>query len=169
LLALRTTFQPGQRTRADEAETRLKPASADRAILTRVSVVENSARTTRLGGVTGAGFRPGVSGNPGGRPRGLASRVRELVGDDGNAIAEFMFSVMVDERVRNADRIDAGTWLADRAFGKSVLAVDIDVAQHSYLNLRALSNDDLETLLEIARRHEIDPAEIVAVGELAVG
>ena len=43
-----------------------------------MSVVHNNARTTRQGGVTGAGFRPGVSGNPGGWPRGLARRVREL-------------------------------------------------------------------------------------------
>jgi hypothetical protein len=95
--------------------------------------------------------------------------VREIVGDDGEAIVEFMFSMMTDERARNADRIEAGTWLADRGFGKSVLAVDIDVAKHSYLNLRALSNDDLDTLIEIAQRHELDPAEIVASGELAVG
>jgi hypothetical protein len=31
---------------------------------------------------------PGVSGNPGGCPKGLSRRVRELVGDDGEAIAE---------------------------------------------------------------------------------
>lgn len=31
--------------------------------------------------VVGRPFAPGVSGNPGGRPRGLARYVRELVGD----------------------------------------------------------------------------------------
>jgi hypothetical protein len=58
--------------------------------------------------------------------------------------------VIVDERARNADRIEAGMWLADRGFGKSVLAVDIDVAQHSYLDLTSLSDKDL-TLIEIGR------------------
>jgi len=33
--------------------------------------------------------------------------VRELVRDDGHGIAEFMVSVMTDERARNADRIEA--------------------------------------------------------------
>ena len=32
--------------------------------------VENNKETTKLGGITGKGFMPGVSGNPGGRPKG---------------------------------------------------------------------------------------------------
>ena len=50
-----------------------------------------------LGGVTGRGFQPGQSGNPGGRPDGLSRRVRELAGDDGHEIADFIFSAMADE------------------------------------------------------------------------
>ena len=53
----------------------------------KMTIVENNVETTRHGGVTGAGFTPGMSGNPGGCPKGLARRVRELVGDDGHAIA----------------------------------------------------------------------------------
>jgi hypothetical protein len=65
-----------------------------------VSVVQTNTKTTRQGGVTGAGFMPGVSGNPGGRPKGLSRRVRELVGESGEAIAEYILSVMNDERAR---------------------------------------------------------------------
>ena len=83
-----------------------------------MSLVESRLETTRVGGVTGKGFTPGVSGNPGGRPKGLSRRVRELVRDDGHGIAEFMVSVMTVERARNADRIEAAKWLADRGFGK---------------------------------------------------
>jgi hypothetical protein len=50
-----------------------------------------------------------------------------------------------------------------------VPVVDIDVAQHSYLSIRARSQDDLETLLEIVQTYEVDPAEVVASGKLAVG
>ena len=46
---------------------------------------------------------PGVSGNHVGRPKGLSRRVRELVGDDGHAIAEGMFAVLSDETQRTAD------------------------------------------------------------------
>jgi hypothetical protein len=53
--------------------------------------------------------------------------VRELVGDDGTAIAEFMHAVMVDEGARTADRLEAARWLADRGFGKSLQAVEIDL------------------------------------------
>jgi hypothetical protein len=42
-----------------------------------MNVVQDTARTTREGGVTGRGFMPGQSGNPGGRPKGLGRRVRE--------------------------------------------------------------------------------------------
>lgn len=74
--------------------------------------------TTQRGGITRRGFQPGMSGNPGGRPKGLSRRVRELVGDEGHVIAEFMLEVMNDETARNADRIEAGKWLADRGFGR---------------------------------------------------
>ncbi len=87
-----------------------------------MSAVQNNRGTT-VGGITGRGFAPGRSGNPGGRPKGLTRRVRELVGDDGTAIAEFMYSVMADEGARTADRLEAARWLADRGFGKSPQAV----------------------------------------------
>ena len=85
-----------------------------------VSVVQNNARTTRPGGATGVGFVPGVSGNPGGRPKGLSRRARELVGENGEAIVRYMASVMDDEGARTADRLEAAKWLADRDFGGSV-------------------------------------------------
>jgi len=48
---------------------------------------------------------PGQSGNPGGRPKCLSRRVRELVGDDGHAVAEYMFAVLSNEKERTADRM----------------------------------------------------------------
>ena len=79
-----------------------------------LATVQNNGRTTRPGGTTGSGFVRGQSGNPGGRPKGLSRRVRELVGDDGEAIAVYMLSVMRDEKARTADRLEAAKWLADR-------------------------------------------------------
>ena len=133
-----------------------------------MSIVQSRPKTTRLGGVTGRGFQPGQSGNPGGRPKGLSRRVRELVGDDGYAIAEFMLKMMNDETARNADRIEAAKWLADRAFGRSVQAVDIDVNQHS-LDISDFSTEDLRALRAIFERYSPDAAELVESGELRIG
>jgi hypothetical protein len=124
-----------------------------------MSRVENPPATTRRGGVTGAGFLPGRSGNPGGRPKGLARRVRELVGEDGELILEFMLEVLGDETARTADRLQAAMWLADRGFGKAVQAVEIDVPVQSWASVLApLADEDLQTMLAILEKHELAKA-----------
>lgn len=52
--------------------------------------VDSNPKAT--GGVTGKGFQPGQSGNPGGRPKGLASTVRDVV--DGDDLARFWAACM---------------------------------------------------------------------------
>jgi hypothetical protein len=134
-----------------------------------VTAVENSATTTHVGGITGAGFTPGISGNPGGRPKGLTRRVRELVGENGDAIVLFMYELMRNEKARTADRLDAGRWLADRGFGRSVQPVDLDVNQHPLLDLRGFSTEDLEALLGILDKYAPDAREIAESGEIGLG
>jgi uncharacterized protein DUF5681 len=116
---------------------------------------ENNVVTTLRGGVTRAGFLPGQSGNPGGRPKGLSRRVRELVGEDGHAIADFMFSVMTDNASRTADRLEAARWLADRGFGKAVETVDVGVKHDTWPEiLTEMSGDDLDTLIAILEKYQ---------------
>ena len=103
-----------------------------------MSAVQNNRGTT-AGGITGRGFEPGRSGNPGGRPKGLTRRVRELVGDDGTAIAEFMYSVMADEGARTADRLEAARWLADRGFGKALQAVEVALDAQEGVDVHAFA------------------------------
>ena len=100
--------------------------------------VQNRAGTT-LGGVTGRGFVPGQSGNPGGRPKGLSRRVRELVGDDGTAIADFMYAVMVDEGARTSDSLEAARWLADRGFGRSPQDVELALKAQEGVDVHAFA------------------------------
>lgn len=64
-------------------------------------------------------FRPGQSGNPGGRPKGLAARVRTAT-SEGADIVEFMVGVLRNGKASNKDRIEAAKWLADRGFGRAV-------------------------------------------------
>ncbi len=118
-----------------------------------MTLVENPPTTTRLGGVTGRGFLPGRSGNAGGRPRGLARRVHELVGDGGELIVAYMFDVLHDESVRTADRLEAAKWLADRGFGKAVQAVEMDVRSQPLLDCSMYSTEDLETMCAILGKY----------------
>jgi hypothetical protein len=66
-----------------------------------MELAENSVETAP---VVGRPFAPGVSGNPGGRPKGLARYVRALVGEDGRRVADLMLAVPEDERERTEVR-----------------------------------------------------------------
>jgi hypothetical protein len=86
---------------------------------------ENS-RAASAGRIVGRPFKPGVSGNPGGRPTALRRAVREAT-RDGQDLVEMMMRVLAGRPVRVKgrlyratieDRMEAATWLADRGFGK---------------------------------------------------
>ena len=64
-------------------------------------------------------WRPGTpSPNPGGRPKGLAARVRAQT-DDGAELVDFMLNVLRGRRKAPLRlRMEAAAWLADRGFGK---------------------------------------------------
>jgi hypothetical protein len=84
-----------------------------------MSPVQNNGGTT--GGITGRGFMPGYSGNPGGRPKGLAKATRQLVGEDGMALVELWWSIAQDPMARTSDRLEASRLLADRGWGKAAV------------------------------------------------
>jgi hypothetical protein len=69
--------------------------------------------------------------NGGGRPQGLARLAREAVGDGQDLIQFFTAVLRADRkylgerRVALRDRMQAATWLADRAFGKAIQVVEI--------------------------------------------
>src|SRR3990167_11259977 len=62
-------------------------------------------------------WKPGQSGNPGGRPKGLAKATRELVGDDGLPLAEIWWKIAQDPK--HKDQLRASELLADRGWGKA--------------------------------------------------
>ncbi len=108
---------------------------------------ENSMETTR---VVGKPFPKGTSGNPGGRPRGLAAYVRENT-DGGAEIVDLMLGVMRGDVIggqvpRVRDRMDAATWLADRAFGKAVAQLETK-SLNVDMGLNEVSTEELLKLL----------------------
>ncbi len=78
--------------------------------------------TKTPGGVTGKGFLPGQSGNPGGRPRGLAANIREAT-SNGEEIIDLLTAVMRGDKMngklpRLDHRIEACRLLLDRGWGR---------------------------------------------------
>jgi hypothetical protein len=67
---------------------------------------------------------PGVSGNPGGRPKGIASLVREQTGDGADLI-DFLVKVLHNKRQPMRLRLEACTQLLDRGFGKALQQVEL--------------------------------------------
>jgi hypothetical protein len=83
---------------------------------TSAVVTENSGGTL----VNLRSWAPGVSGNPGGRPKGLAALVREETAD-GAELVTFMLAVLRGRKKAPLRlRMEAAAWLADRGFGKVV-------------------------------------------------
>ena len=110
---------------------------------------ENSTKTI------GKPFTPGVSGNPGGRPRGLASYIRETtVG--GEEMVDLMVAIMRGEtingmRPRIKDQMDAAGWLMDRGFGRAIAQIEAR-SLNVDMSLSELSSENLLAALNVAKR-----------------
>ncbi len=95
---------------------------------------------SKIGGVTGKGFMPGTSGNPGGRSKGLESLSRAAT-KDGKLLITFWMAVLLGDTktlkdqfnfsngqfgVSLDDRIIASKLLAERGWGKPVQPIGVD-------------------------------------------
>lgn len=109
-------------------------------------MVEGNGKSTLLGGATGKGWLPGQSGNPGGRPKGLTTFIREQT-KDGQEIAEFLLSVMrgQDDRFfRPEHMLKAAEMLLDRGgWAKAPVVVEASNKPLPLLKKEDLTEDEL--------------------------
>jgi hypothetical protein len=69
-------------------------------------------------------FKPGTSGNPGGRPK-IPMAVREALEAATPKAIAFLARILDDENEKTSDRIRAAEALLDRGLGKPPQALDI--------------------------------------------
>lgn len=67
----------------------------------------------------GRPFAKGNNANPGGRPKGVATRARELIGDDPQALLGVFLEIASDPAEKSADRISAAKEYLARAYGQA--------------------------------------------------
>jgi Family of unknown function (DUF5681) len=109
------------------------------------------------GGRRSTSFKPGVSGNPGGRPKKLATIEARKVEADVKALARecapeaiaSLKSIMMNEKAPPAARIGAATVILDRGYGRPAQAVEVAVAPWQLERLTDQQLDKLEELMVI--------------------
>ena len=101
------------------------------------------------GGLRSSSFKPGVSGNPGGRPkrpttievRQIEADVKALARECAPEAISTLKTIMLSDRAPPAARIGAATALLDRGYGKARQEVEIRKP-----NLARLTDEELDEL-----------------------
>lgn len=111
-------------------------------------------------------WKPGQTGNPGGRPKGLASLIREK-SKDGRVLVDFLFDVVEGRQPgQTRDKIQAATILLDRGYGKAVetsVQVQLDAKNgESTTAIDDLADAELESMAR-----ELKSSNAVALPTLA--
>ena len=64
-------------------------------------------------------WKPGQSGNPAGRPKGIAKTVRERCGGDPQRLVDILLAIAEDDSQRASDRTNAARALIEHGWGKA--------------------------------------------------
>lgn len=88
-------------------------------------------------------WKPGQSGNPGGRPKGTRefSEACRAVADNARKV---LAEVMLDDKAPASSRVTAATVLIERAYGRPPADVSLNVKR----NIDDFSDEELAALME---------------------
>jgi hypothetical protein len=85
-----------------------------------------SAPAKQIGGVTGRGFLPGQSGNPGGRPRSERKLLERMFGEAGETLYRELETLLGDRTTPKKLRADIAMFLIERLHGKAPQHIDVE-------------------------------------------
>lgn len=114
----------------------------------------------------GQQFGPGNTiSKLGGRPKGMARQIRDMVGDDPARVANVLFDILEDPSARNADRINAAREILDRGWGKAPAFAPIEGGDPLEANELDKAIRDIADQLVAKRAHPTLDAVVVKAEE----
>lgn len=78
------------------------------------------------GGVTGKGFMPGVSGNPGGRPRSERALLEKMYGEDGAAVYQRLEVLRKDPDTSARLKAQIDFFIIERLHGRVQQRIEVE-------------------------------------------
>ena len=124
----------------------------------RKEVKKPNMAAASLANLEAGKWKPGQSGNPGGRAPGLEKLVRAKT-HDGLDTVSFFVGVANNRKMKMEHRIEAHKWLADRGFGRAMQPTELTGKDGGPLLwgnavLSDFTVDELRQLLTLAERNQ---------------
>ena len=89
-------------------------------------------------------------GSPGGRPKGLARRVKEEFGHDGAGLVSFLAGVVADTEAKTTDRLEAARILLERGWGRPAITVADGETPTQFMIVSAFATNRDGTIEDLA-------------------